>query len=186
MKIILIAGAWYTPSVYEGVWGNLEKSLAAQYPGATFARESVYFWPSEVEKVKDFAISIVQKHDREDEQILLVGHSMGGVIACGIAPLFKKSKVVGIVTIFTPHTMGAFLPRWNFYERYFPHAQSDTIPVVSFGGLLDPTVWFLFTRHSNAVFHRLVLSDHHVVLGRSTALSRLIAKSVRSHISPAN
>lgn len=177
MKIIMIAGTWYSPGGYAQIWGNLMPALQDRYPDATFVYKHAWYQPWDVKKILSVGEQTVLEEDT-GEDILLLGHSMGGVTACGIASQFKKSRVRGVATIFSPHTMGWWLPFLNFKEILYPEAPAPQVPVISFGGWFDPLVWFFFTRHPQSVRHTMLLSDHRFMLAWDKRVASLIAETV--------
>src|SRR5262249_6510427 len=58
--------------------------------------------PWEIPRLRRFTDCLIEKYD-DGVDTLLVGHSIGGVLACAIAASCKESEVVGVVTIFSPH-----------------------------------------------------------------------------------
>ncbi len=184
MKFILFAGTWYRGDHYEKIWANLVFALKERYPGATFVYKHAWYQPWDIEKIQSLGERAVLDEDT-GEDVVLLGHSMGGVNACGIAGQFKRSRVRGIVTIFSPHTMGGWLlPFLNFARMVYPNVPAPRAPIISFGGWFDPLVWFFFTRHPNAVHHVNVISDHHYMLGLNKGVASSIAETVGDIICP--
>jgi pimeloyl-ACP methyl ester carboxylesterase len=183
MKIVLIAGTWYREDVYLSIWGNIQSALKYQYPEASFVcKQAVYhLWNLDI--MKSLGNSIVAEEDT-GEDILLLGHSMGGIIACGIASKFKKSRVVGVVTIFSPHMLGKVIPGLDYTRILFGKREKIPAPVISFGGAIDPLVWSMFTAHPNALHHEILWSDHRFLLGSSQEVSDRIANVVRDFVEP--
>lgn len=183
MKIVLIAGTWYRKKAYESIWRHLRRSLEERYPGVEIVAESVWYQPWEIEKISAFNESILKKYDT-GEDLVLIGHSMGGITACGIAPKFKMSRVLCIATIFSPHTLGRWIPFLNFTKQLFPESLPLKTTMLSFGGLFDPLVWSFFTKHPKAVHHEVLPSDHRFILGWNPSLGEHIAKVIRNYVEP--
>jgi alpha-beta hydrolase superfamily lysophospholipase len=124
--------------------------------------------PWDFERLQGFRDHLVAKYD-DGIPTLIVGHSMGGVIACAIADRFEKTEVRGIVTIYSPHT---------FLREIFPRgldAPRELRPkIVSFGAIGDMIVLW-GTRHPDATRHFRVLSTHRGSLVRNRRLSQIIA-----------
>jgi surfactin synthase thioesterase subunit len=125
--------------------------------------------------MKDLSSQILEEEDTDDD-ILLLGHSMGGIMACGLAPQFKKGRIRGVVTVFTPHTLGRVIPALDYYRIIYGDLPSVSAPIISFGGMLDPLVWWCFTRHPRSVKHVYVASDHRFLLGWRRSIGRRIAQ----------
>ena len=83
--------------------------------------------------MKDFTDSILKKHDKEGDDVIFVGFSWGGVIACRLSHKMKQSNIVGIITINTPHV-------------FIKDKCQEIIPVASFGPVCDLSDPFSFTR----------------------------------------
>jgi alpha-beta hydrolase superfamily lysophospholipase len=183
MKIVFIAGTWYKKGAYLPIWGNVSRALRAHYPDATFVYKQAWYHLWELEKMKALSDSIVAEEDT-GEDILLVGHSMGGIMACGIAKQFKQSRVLGIVTIFSPHELGKYLPRLDFYKKIYGGVSDPQVPIISFGGYLDPLVWWWRSRHPRSMHHVNFLSDHRFLLGWRKHIAETIASITREYIEP--
>lgn len=136
------------------IWKNLRPAFADVFPGSEFyVEEDTGLQPWEVRRIRRFVEYLTQKYDDGDDY-LLVGHSLGGVIACGVAARFRKSSVRGIVTVFAPHT---FL--WGVFPKVVGKCNDHQAPILSFTALRDEVVWW-GSRHPNAVRHVILPSDH--------------------------
>ncbi len=179
MRIILIAGTWYSKSSYDAIWGNLARELHERFPEAHIYYEQAQYQLWDIGKIRALGEQIVAEHDC-GEEVLLLGHSMGGIIACGIASKFKRSRVRGIVTVFSPHTAGHWfglpVPWLDFSRLIFGHTTHLSVPVISFGGLFDPLVPFVFSRHPQAARHANLPSDHRFMLGWNSEIARRIGE----------
>lgn len=175
MKIILIAGTWYSKGSYEPIWNNIAVALRERFPDAQFVYKQAWYQLWHVEKMKGLSDSILRDEDTGGD-ILLVGHSMGGIMACGLAPRFVRSRVCGVITVCSPHTLGSIIPALDFHRLIYGTESDPKAPLVSFGGLLDPLVWWMFTRHPKSLRHVYIWSDHRFLLGWRRSIGRKIAK----------
>src|SRR6266436_1389678 len=104
MRVVGIAGVWN--GVFHNqdpMWTNLSMAFKEQFPTSFFTLEEEHnCQPWEIWRMNRLIIRVIKNHD-DGQDILLVGHSMGGVIACACAKRFSRSKVIGIVTINSPH-----------------------------------------------------------------------------------
>lgn len=158
MLIIGLSGSWdsHFPQMY--LWNTLRDEFKKKIPHARFEVERLWYSPWEGEKLRDWEQSLVKKYKRTREEIILVGYSMGGIVAAAMAPKLKNVRAV--VTIFSPHTfLGGMFP-W-LLDSNANHL--DDIPVISFGGWFDLLVLF-GSKHPKAVKHVDVPSDHIVGL----------------------
>ncbi len=155
MRIIGIVGIWSTETLYKPTWKHLEAAFRKRFPVSTFCVEYQWFSPWEGERMRNFAKRIVEKHDTDGEEIMLVGMSMGGVIAAAIAPMFKKAKVCKVVTIWSPHTF------WGgVFSRMLGSDLKDVgAPVLSCAARYDwCVIWG--AQHPAAKKHIVVATDH--------------------------
>lgn len=158
------------------IWDNLKRSFARRFPGCEFSvEEDTGLPPWEVRRIRRFVEYLAQKYDDGDEY-LLVGHSLGGVIACGVAARFRKSSVRGIVTVFAPHT---FL--WGVYPKVIGKCNEHQAPVLSFTGSND-TVVLWGTRHPKAVQHVLLRSNHFTDLVHDPSLAERVATDTKKFL----
>lgn len=105
--------------------------------------------------MRELGNRIVQEFDTGEDTIL-VGHSVGGVIACATAPRFVKSNLLCVVTIFSPHTY--------FFSHFSRTLKVDKealarIPILSFGARFDALVPF-GAQFPRAKHHEIFESDH--------------------------
>lgn len=152
MKIIGIVGILDFPQSEDRVWKNLRLAFAEQFPSADFCVEHALYLPWQTKKISSFADSILEKHDSGGD-VLLLGYSTGGIIACEIAREFEKSRVRAVVTICAPHK----IPRFNTIRP--PRSATLQMPVLTFAGLFDPFVFFGLSTHPDGV-HTNLMTDH--------------------------
>lgn len=176
MRIIGIVGIEWDPSI-GAMWQHIGCAFKAHYPESEMYVEETLYSLWNIQKMKELVDHIVQKHDT-GEDVLLVGHSMGGVLACAAASRFKKSVVRGVVTIFSPHgvCLGIF-PRLLGTEEL-------KVPVVSFGAWYDHLVpWG--TEHPQSCSHTRLWTDHYQELYQNKELARQIADVASATINKA-
>ncbi len=157
------------------MWEHLGAAFVHAFPGSDNAVEREFYLPWQTDAMRTYAERILIKHD-SGEELLLVGHSMGGVIACAIAPRFAHSKVRGIVTIFSPHM---------YLGGHFSRALGAgkvRIPLISFEAAWD--AWVPYgTRHPQSREHTLLETDHVFGLIRNAAWATQIAGVAKRHFS---
>ncbi len=132
----------------------MKKSFLEVFPHASVEHElKMYsFWEYDV--MNQFVDDIVQRHDKPGE-LLLVGHSLGGVLACAVAVRCVHAKLRGVVTIFSPHDMfkGKFTNELSAKELP-PH-----VPILSFQARFDHMVpWG--SKHKSSKLHVVFQTDH--------------------------
>jgi len=157
------------------MWQHLEREFRSVFQVHAAVVEHAFYLPWEYEKMRTYAEQVRLAHDTGDD-VLIVGHSMGGVLACGIASRFTKSRVRGVVTIFSPHTYlgGKFTRALG--------AEMITAPLVSFGAKWD--VWVPYgTRHEKSREHMELDTDHVIGLMRNPQWARIIAQLAHKHCS---
>lgn len=150
MRIVMISGILTDARVD---WSEFRHEFKKHLPDASFHVEiepmcALY----EVKRFRRFLARLAKKYDT-GEDVLLVGHSLGGVLACALQPMLKKTRVVGIATIHSPHRFF-----FGICTRIFG-AGAVTAPIVSFQGLYDGLVWW-GTRHPRAIRHVRNQSNH--------------------------
>ncbi|MGH7141026.1 MAG: alpha/beta fold hydrolase [Minisyncoccia bacterium] len=100
MRIIGINGVWCWQNP---VWDTLRPAFLERFSGATFIIEGDFdLWPHELTRMRRFIAGLCEKYD-DGTPALLVGHSMGGIFALAVAAQLRRTKVLGITTIFSPH-----------------------------------------------------------------------------------
>lgn len=156
MRIIVTVGITDSGLLSGKLWEYLDEVFAVQFPNVEITVEREWYWPWQFKKIRAYADRVVEKYDT-GEDLILIGHSMGGVVACAAAPRFKKSHVKMVSTVFSPHE---FLWRWFSRSIGSDLYESHAFPIVSFKAALDPIVWW-GSRHPSAVKHILVRCDHY-------------------------
>ena len=173
MRIIGISGVW---SNKNPVWHNLAEAFSKEFPVSEFiVEEERNCNPWEIHKLRRFAEAIVRKYD-DGTETLLVGHSLGGVIACGIANRFKRTPIQGVVTIFSPHHL--------FFGSVIdsPEVNGDLkAPVISFSAAYDELVWW-GAQHLQAVAHIILRSNHFTDLVTNNEHACRIASEAKAHL----
>lgn len=151
MVIIGLVGILTTDTKIK-MWDHLGPAFLEQFKGSRFVLEQAHYNVLSMCTVRTFKDAVVAKYDT-GEDVLLVGHSMGGVHACAIEPQFKKSKVVGVVTLNSPHRLLGGIFSW------LAGCKPLTAPVVSFAATKDRMVpWG--AKHPQAVRHVVFCADH--------------------------
>lgn len=170
-KIVYIPGIFCPASVNSRISRQLKKAFARYYPEAEFEAETCFYTPWQKQKMLQFAENILSKHGAEDTKIILLGYSMGGVIATAIAPRFQKAEV-RVTTIMSPHT---FL--WGLFSNILGSdlIAHDRTSIVTIGGYLDLIV-FHGSRHPQAKRHTRMLCDHFFGLIFSSKPAQKIAE----------
>ncbi len=107
---------------------------------------------------------------------LLVGHSLGGVIACSVSRTLKRTKVVGIVTINAPH-------RYIGYSRVLDAVGDLPAPIVTFQGKRDRVV-FWGTKHPQSQLHTVLDVDHYRDIGNYPHHAKAIAEHTVATLFP--
>lgn len=175
MRIVAISGILDYPDRY-AMWNHWKRAFTRVYPNATFVAEHQFYHFYNVRFMRAFAAEIVGRHDT-GESLLLVGHSMGGLIALRVAAQCKKSLVCGVVTVFTPHRLYGGLFR---LANRAPRLRKD-IPVVSIEASGDTTVWH-GARYHKQYPHEIIHSNHWRDLVRYPDYADEIARIAHKYI----
>lgn len=166
MKILMVSGIRTDP---EFMWDEIREAFAKRLPEATFHVETE---PGcklrEIGRFRSFTKRTAEKYN-DGEELLMVGHSLGGVLACAMQPLMQRSRVIGITTVHAPH---------RFFFGICTHvfgAQYVSAPVLSIQGLSDGLVWW-GTKHPKAVRHIRNHANHFHDLWEHAENAELIAE----------
>jgi pimeloyl-ACP methyl ester carboxylesterase len=170
LKIIGIVGIGNFFGADDMLWNHLRTACIEIMPDATFVIEHALYFPWQKDIIATFANDIVEKHDT-GEDLILLGYSLGGIIACACAPRFTKSNIRVIATIGAPHRIGMFY-RWLNAE-----ATPLPMPVLSFTGILDPVVLSMLTRYPASI-PIPIISDHLILFFLSTYPAKIVAKAI--------
>lgn len=164
MMVIQVSGLW----TYKcPIWPNIRKAYEKYLPAARFRiAEIAYCQPVDL-RIPHLIRSVV-KHCRDAGDLLLIGHSMGGIWAHEIAQELAP-QVRGIVTIFSP-------------LAYMNCEKNSAIPIVSFGATRDELVPARKTRHPLSCEHEDLECNHLQDLAENPALAEQIAATTMRHI----
>lgn len=150
MRLLMISGIMTVP---EMDWMLLNKAFKRLLPGAEFCVETepyCHVW--EIDRFRAFTLKTAAKYDTGGDMII-VGHSLGGVIGCAVQSIMRETRVIGICTIHAPHQfLGGIFTRML-------HAYDVSAPIVSFQALHDELVWW-GSRHPQSVLHVKNHSNH--------------------------
>lgn len=166
MMVILVSGLW----TYQcPIWPNIRSAYERYLPSARFEIAEIAFCQPVDWRIQNLIRSVI-KHCRDAGDLLLIGHSMGGVWAHEIARELAP-QVRGIVTIFSP--LG-----------YMKCEKNTAIPIVSFGATRDELVPARKTRHPQSWEHEDLECNHLHDLAENPALAEQIAATTMRHIKP--
>jgi len=137
------------------MWDGAQTAFGEVYPDARFETYFDYYHILESKIMRNLVRTLVERNDTGDD-VLLLGHSMGGVIAHAMATHFVRSRVRGIVTVFSPHTY-----LWGqFGKQLEAQPISDATPFITFEGTLDWLVPFGTAWHPQTWKHVRLVTDH--------------------------
>lgn len=169
LRILCISGSNHRPHVDYPIWTNLHQALQSHLQHASLVLAHQYFRPWQITKMHTFARRIASKYDDGTPTILL-GYSLGGLIALRVASDFQHTPVIAVATISTPHSL-AWL--WSF-KNNLPKG----VTFISFVALLDLIVPF-FLSYVPYHSHLLVSTHRHRTQSPSKAIYR-ISHTIRS------
>lgn len=173
MRLVAIGGI-LDSDFNQGMWVNVGNALREYYPALTVSAQRTWYWPWQFAEMRRLIDHIVATYDT-GEDLILAGHSLGGVLMCAAAPRFKKSRVVGVVTLFAPHTY-----LFGIFSKMLG-CTPLTVPVVSFKAWFDlMSPWG--TRHAQSVRHTRLLTDHQFGLVKNKKLAATIAQIVAEEL----
>ena len=175
MRIICIEGLWHEET--HPVWINLEIAFRREFAPEEFVIERERnLRLRERKRIHEYADRIVETHN-DGEELLLVGHSFGGIVACMIAGRFTRSRVLGTATIFSPHRLPSIFvgPRRD---------RQPLVPIISFGGRRDYVVPRFLTEHPHAGKHILLPVDHWKDIAADIRYAELIANETKEFVFP--
>lgn len=175
MRIICVSGVW---SYGNPIWDTIVPALAEELPVESHVHEEdTGLHPWEIARMRRFVQVTAARYD-DGVETLLVGHSMGGIMACAMAEHFAKTHVLGIVSIFSPHQLfgGMFAQAHGLRPR-------PVAPLVSFAAQRDELVWW-GAEHPHARLHVTLPSNHFTELVGNYDLAKRIATTVRRALFP--
>lgn len=178
MRIIGISGLWSGHWDYKNpIWPNFAIAFGKEFPGSEFCvEEEPYCQLWQIQRLRDFIDRLALQYDDKKETIL-VGHSMGGVVACGVASKMHHSRV-SIVSVFSPHDCSD-----RYFQRALDVPEHLDVPIISFHGCQDGWVPE-GTKHPQSVKHTELNSDHLWSLVDHPEHAAEIAAVARKHFSP--
>lgn len=128
--------------------------------------------PWQVAAVQDYGRVILSKYD-DGRPALLIGFSLGGVVAQAVAEKFTKSEVVGVASLCSPLTWAG---RWGLVW----HPNRLVGRRLSVMGMFDFFVPWWMGRVKGMAF-RLLAADHLVVFSVFPHVSRRVVRMVCQH-----
>lgn len=137
---------------HDAVWCVFIQKLQAAFPAARIVLKRERFGIRDAARTRRIIADAVAQNDN-GESILLIGHSLGGLLALRAAELFVRSRVIAVATLFSPHlTLGGWLSRLHGTEKV-------SVPIISFEAVPDRMVpWG--AAHPMSSVHRKLFTDH--------------------------
>lgn len=126
-RIIAIVGIVDRPYATR-LWRFMEMALREQGFQGEFILERHFYWPWQKSRIQHFARTILTTQDN-GKPVLLLGYSLGGVIAQHLAHQFIQSPVIGVVSFCSPL---AFAPLWKLHLP-----QTTSFPRFNIMGMTD-------------------------------------------------
>lgn len=169
MRIVIVEGLWrYDDRLAHA----LSAGMKEQFPKATIIPEYLIgCWPYEVARMRLFIERLANKYD-DGIETLFMGHSMGGIFACALESRLRNTRIVGIITICSPHV-----------HSIFPHVLDGAgrleAPIITFEARHDTLVWW-GSHHPQSLEHIVLDSDHRVGLIRDLQHVRRIAETAHN------
>lgn len=110
LRVLGLVGIFDCWGIQDGLWKNIEAELREQMPGCEIDVVRKYFKPWETALIQDYAFEAVSRFD-DGKPTLLLGYSLGGVVAQVMAEKFQKSEIVGVVSLCSPLK---WADKWGF------------------------------------------------------------------------
>lgn len=118
-------------------------------------------------------INTYLKESITDEQVILLGHSFGGILAYSLDDEVYQ-KVSKIITVGSPHSV-----TYRWFQKTLnklPYKQEVSVTLQrSYGFFFDTTVPFVFTRHSSSIVHKNFWATHNQFLQSKRFVKKLFA-----------
>lgn len=132
------------------IWETIGPAFLKEFPNAHFVLEEEHdcefyeYW-----RFRKLTDRLVHTYD-DGRDLIIVGHSMGGIVATALVGRLRKSRVICLVSIAAPHhTCG------SIFSRLLQAPRDPQVPHLTFQVIPDRVVpWGTKHRHS---------SDHAVV-----------------------
>ncbi len=167
MRLLGVNGIWCFDNP---VVPAVARAIASKAPIADIQNtEERGMLPIDIPRMIRYRDALVQRYDDGIES-LIVGHSLGGVIACAVAQRLQKTPVVGIVTINSPHN-------YVGYTCVLGARGDLPAPIVTFQSARDRVVLW-GTRHPAAAKHLVLDADHWRDIATNRVLPETIARDV--------
>lgn len=173
MKIVYITGACAF-QFGEAMWQHYRSAFAAQFPEAEITIAHTFYFPWQRERVQALEQQVLDTVDT-GEELLLYGHSLGGVIACSVATKLKRSSVRAVVTYGAPHKIG------RFYRWLGVVPQRLSCPVLTFSGTFDFIVPSFWARYPGSR-HTTIYSDHFVEFIFRSRPAEIISQEMKKQL----
>lgn len=157
------------------IWNTLKPAFLRHFPTAQCTVEEdtgLELW--QLRRMQRFMSMVLEKYDRPQTELVLIGHSMGGLFASAIASRLQRAELVGVTTICSPNSNV-----W-LYPLYLGATRRFDAPVVSFGGARDRYVLY-GTRHPRAIYHQAIDCDHYESLSCNRQMAEWIASVSAKH-----
>ena len=164
-RVVCIVGMLDFVSVRHLMWAPIERAFEQYFPDVEVVVEHETYLPWQRQRIADYGERIVQKYD-DGVPTLLLGFSLGGVIACGIAQKFMRTPITGVVSVASPLKLA---PLWGIC---LPKAED--VRLLSFSGRYDFVVPSLLTG-----CHYTLPADHFVSFMTSEKPAWAVAKHVQ-------
>jgi len=181
MKIVALCGMLDNTRRFPRFWNNYEKAFMGYYPNANFVVHTKFYWPWQFKKMTEYSDELISKYD-DGEDIILLGHSLGGAIATAIAERFNKSRILMVVNVNAPVRF-----EWIFRKIYDGYgSKENNFPTVSFRSLFDTTVFLPLAYNKKAEKNILLFSNHMTAFMFFPSFTQKIAKISSEYLAGKN
>lgn len=151
VRVVCLVGIFDCWGIQEMLWRNMEMQLQEQFPGCEVAVMRELFKPWEIKVVQAYAADVVKHYD-DGKPTILLGYSLGGVVAQAMAEKFKKSEILAVVSLCSPLK---WADKWGFQWK------PETLPGkrLAIMGTLDMLVPWWSADVPNMKVHKMMV-DH--------------------------
>lgn len=166
-RVLLVPGI-ASPQFVLKKWENYLKN---NFPKIQVLVIEKFYHHLDIENLEHLAnrVTNILKYEKPT---LVIGHSFGGIIIRAAVERLEKTSHIKVVTLGSPHIMKRF-----GIERA-KHAlqvkEISPVPIISFGGYLDPVVPFRIAEYPQSKEHHNLWTDHWRFVFSEKVIKRVI------------
>lgn len=174
-KVLFVPGV-FNPKWYQKYWKAEIENQDLEF--IEFENQYYSYWKiDEMKRAVDDGVKLFKKY--ENEELIIVCHSFGGILINCILQKLKNYKIKKIIILASPLGMNILGMKRRKKELNYNENLIYNAEVISYGGYIDPIVPYVWTKY-NTEEHHNVFGEHFYFIFSKRFIRKIIQKYIQN------